>query len=73
MGLGNLTTQPVYPDWNEVLDHDPIKLQKQTGRQSSAGPASYHVSRQKAKFNRKFKVLPRVSRVILIIYISDFE
>ena len=67
MGLGNLTTQPVYPDWNEVLDHDPIQLQKQTGRQSSAGPASYHVS------HRKFKVLPRVSRVILIICISDFE
>ena len=36
MGVGNLTEQPVYPDENEVLNHDPLLIQRQTNRELSA-------------------------------------
>ena len=36
MGVGNLTTQPVYPDENEVLNHDPLLVRHELKREKSA-------------------------------------
>jgi len=55
MGVGNLTTQPVYPDENEVLNHDPLLVRHELKREKSADFVSQ-------------RSIDRVRLIFLIIY-----